>query len=371
VSFAARLGLDHSRDPKRQASQRPVRAMQGAVTPPLQSMTKLVPEVEAERRRIREAFDAGASARETLGALCALADGAIRQVFAELQSVRNTETQGLSLMALGGYGRQLLFPYSDLDILILSAGDKVERDFRPLLAEFSKTLWDLGFRVSSAGRTLEECKRIEQDNAEFHLALLDRRFLTGDRELFERFDVKVLPGPERQARPFLTAEIRKLTRERLARYGNTIFHLEPNVKESPGGLRDYQAAAWLRQVSGEKREFWNSTATEEEMASGAVDFLSAIRCFLHYSNERNDNTLTYELQAKAAAHRPAGRSAQRRRLDARVFPSGAHLESPVAALHGAKNSRATVAAPAHFQRCALAENRVCRGPAFRHSRRAD
>jgi len=63
-------------------------------------MTKLVPEVEAERRRIREAFDAGASARETLGALCALADGAIRQVFAELQSVRNTETQGLSLMAL-------------------------------------------------------------------------------------------------------------------------------------------------------------------------------------------------------------------------------------------------------------------------------
>jgi [protein-PII] uridylyltransferase len=300
VSIAARLGLDHSRDPKRQAGQRPVRAMQGAVTPPLQSMTTLLPQVEAERRRIREAFDAGASARETLGALCALADGTIRQVFAELQSLRNTETQGLSLMALGGYGRQLLFPYSDLDILILSAGDKVERDFRPLLAEFSKTLWDLGFRVSSAGRTLEECKRIEQDNAEFHLALLDRRFLTGDRELFERFDTKVLPGPERQARPFLTAEIRKLTRERLARYGNTIFHLEPNVKESPGGLRDYQAAAWLRQVSGEKREFWNSTAAEEDMASGAVDFLSAIRCFLHYSNERNDNTLTYELQAKAA-----------------------------------------------------------------------
>ncbi len=98
----------------------------------------------------------------------------------------------------------------------------------------------------------------------------------------------------------MLAELRKLTRERLTRYGNTIFHLEPNVKESPGGLRDYQASAWLRQVCGEKREFWNSTAAEEELTAGAVDFLSAIRCFLHYSNERNDNTLTYELQAKAA-----------------------------------------------------------------------
>ena len=239
-------------------------------------------------------------ARETLRALCLMADGNIQQVFAQLHSGRGVESQGLCLLALGGYGRQLLFPYSDLDILFLFGSDKAERDFRPLISEFSKTLWDLGFRVSSAGRTLEECKRIEEDNAEFHLALLDRRFLTGDRELFERLDTKVLPGPERQARPFLSAELRKLTRERLVRYGNTIFHLEPNVKESPGGLRDYQAAAWLRQVSGEKREAWNSTAAEEEMAAGAVDFLSAIRCFLHYNNERNDNTLTYELQAKAA-----------------------------------------------------------------------
>ncbi len=217
-----------------------------------------------------------------------------------MHSGRGTDTQGLCLLALGGYGRELRFHYSDLDILFLFGSDKAEREFRPLISEFSKTLGDMGFRVSSAGRTLEECKRIEEDNAEFHLALLDRRFLAGDAELFERLDTKVLPGPERQARPLLLAELRKLTRERLARYGNTIFHLEPNVKESPGGLRDYQAAAWLRQVCGEKREFWNSTAAEEELTAGAVDFLSAIRCFLHYSNERNDNTLTYELQAKAA-----------------------------------------------------------------------
>jgi [protein-PII] uridylyltransferase len=270
--------------------------MQGSVTP----LSTLGPQAAADRQRIREEFEAGASARDTLRALCAMADGNIQQVFTQLHSGRGMDPQGLCLLALGGYGRQLLFPYSDLDILFLFGSDKAERDFRPLISEFSKTLWDMGFRVSSAGRTLEECKRIEEDNAEFHLALLDRRFLTGDRELFERLDTKVLPGPEKQARPFLSAELRKLTRERLTRYGNTIFHLEPNVKESPGGLRDYQAAAWLRQISGEKQEFWNSTAAEEELATSAVDFLSAIRCFLHYNNERNDNTLTYELQAKAA-----------------------------------------------------------------------
>src|SRR5262249_7149780 len=160
--------------------------------------------------------------------------------------------------------------------------EKAEQDFRPLIAELARTLWDLGFRVSSAGRTLEECKRIEEDNAEFHLALLDRRFLSGDSALFERLDSKILPVADKQARPFMQTQLHRLTRERLARYGNTIFHLEPNVKESPGGLRDYQAAGWLRQIVSEDKSR-GVTAAEEELAAGAVDFLSAIRCFLHYA----------------------------------------------------------------------------------------
>ncbi len=208
-------------------------------------------------------------------------------------------------MALGGYGRRLLFPYSDLDILFLFGNEKSESEFRPLIADFSRTLWDLGFRVSSAGRTLEECKRIEEDNAEFHLALLDRRFLAGDEELFDRLTKKILAGPEKQARPFLLAELTKLTKERHARYGNTIYHLEPNVKDAPGGLRDYQAATWLRQIANGQKDEWKNSAAEEELAAGAVDFLSAIRCFLHYSNARNDNTLTYELQT-AASERSLG-----------------------------------------------------------------
>ena len=270
--------------------------MQGSLTP----LSVLGPQADDERRRIREQFEAGAGARETLRALCALADNNIGQVFGEVLRVHNAPASGLCLLALGGYGRKLLFPYSDLDILFLFGSDKAEEEFRPLIADFARTLWDLGFRVSSAGRTVEECKRIEEDNAEFHLALLDRRFLAGDAELFERLDKRILPSSEKAARPFLLTQLHKLTLERLARYGNTIFHLEPKVKDAPGGLRDYQAAVWLRQIGGEKREPLTNSAAEEELASGAMDFLSAIRCFLHYSNARNDNTLTYELQAGAA-----------------------------------------------------------------------
>src|SRR3989475_948712 len=279
----------------------PSKHMEGSPTP----LSVLGPQADAERQRIRQQFEGGTSARETLKALCELADGNVRQIFGEVLRVHGHEAQGLCLLALGGYGRQMLFPYSDLDILFLFGSDRAEQESRPLISEFSRTLWDLGFRVSSAGRTLEECKRIEEDNAEFHLALLDRRLLAGDSALFEKLDTKILPASEKQARPFLLAELHRLTKERLTRYGNTIFHLEPNVKESPGGMRDYQATVWLRQIVEEKKESRKITAAEEELSAAAVDFLSAIRCFLHYKNARNDNTLTYELQA-AAAERALG-----------------------------------------------------------------
>jgi [protein-PII] uridylyltransferase len=267
---------------------------------PVTPLLVLGPQCDAQRERIRKLFESGASAQETLRQLCELADGTIRKVFGELQTVKGGTGQGLCLLALGGYGREVLFPYSDLDLLFLFANEKMEEEARPLIAEFSRTLWDLGFRVSSAGRTLDECKRIEQDNAEFHLAMLDRRYLGGDQALFEKLDAKVLSVAEKQARPFLVVELQRLTRDRLGRYGNTIFHLEPNVKDAPGGLRDFHSTLWMRQLAGDRRDPRFSPMNEDELTRNAVEFLSAIRCFLHYSNGRNDNTLTYELQAQAA-----------------------------------------------------------------------
>ena len=217
---------------------------------PVNSLASLGGECEAQRERIRKLFESGASGQDTLRQLCELADDTIRKVFAQLVAVKKVSTEGFCLVALGGYGREMLFPFSDLDLLFLFGSDKTELEFRPLLSDFTRTLWDLGFRVSSAGRTLEECKKIDETNAEFHLAMLDRRFLDGDAALFEKLDTKVLAGPEKQARPFLLGELQRLTRERLARYGNTIFHLEPNVKEAPGGLRDYHTTAMDEATGG-------------------------------------------------------------------------------------------------------------------------
>jgi [protein-PII] uridylyltransferase len=292
--------------------------MQGSSTP----LSTLGPEADDERQRIRENFETGAGARETLAALCELADRNIQRIFGEVLRVHGDDTQGLALLALGGFGRRWLFPYSDLDILFLFGNEKAEGEFRPLISDFSRVLWDIGFRVSSAGRTIDECKRIEEDNAEFHLALLDRRFLAGDKTLFERLDSKVLPGSEKQARPFLMAQLQKLTKDRLTRYGNTIFHLEPNVKESPGGLRDYQATMWMQQISGEKKEVRPAMTAEDELVRRAVAFVSEIRIFLHYSNARNDNTLTYELQAEAAARSLGIPSVSGRNKDTEVAQRG-------------------------------------------------
>jgi len=274
---------------------------------PAKPLSVLAPQVAAERQRIHAQFDAGATAKDTVHALCELADRTIGEIFGGVMKIHESPGQGLALLALGGYGRRMLFPFSDLDILFLFENEKSEAEFRPFISEFSRTMWDLGFRVSSAGRTLDECKRIEEDNAEFHLALLDRRFLSGDHALFDKLDKRILPPSEKQARSFLFSQLHRLTKERLARYGNTIFHLEPNVKEAPGGLRDYQAAFWLRQILGDRPDLRGSTAADEEMAADAVEFQSAIRCLLHYSNARNDNTLTYEMQEEAAKRSLAAR----------------------------------------------------------------
>ena len=270
------------------------------MTAPGIPLSVLGSQCEDERARIRKEFERGVGARKTLHALCELSDRMIQRIFKDALKLHDSSGEGFSLLALGGYGRRMLFPYSDLDILFLFANDDAEEEFRPLISEFSRTMWDLGFRVSSAGRTIDECKRIEEDNAEFHLALLDRRYLDGDKELFEKLYVRILPPSEKQARPFLYSQLHRLTKERLARYGNTIFHLEPNVKEAPGGIRDYQAAYWLRQILGDRKDLRGSSAAEEQLSADAVEFLSSIRCFLHYSNGRNDNALTYELQAEAA-----------------------------------------------------------------------
>ena len=153
---------------------------------------------------------------------------------------------GLTLASVGGFGRRELFPYSDVDILILAVNE-AGMPKREALAPFLQELWDAGLRPSHSVHTLDDCVTEHADNAEFSISLLDRRFLAGDWNLYRALDARFQFFLERKAGS-LAKKISTLAEERRAKYQRTIYHLEPNVKESPGGLRDLQTARWLQMV---------------------------------------------------------------------------------------------------------------------------
>jgi [protein-PII] uridylyltransferase len=174
--------------------------------------------------------------------------------------------------------------------------------------------------VGHSVHTLAECGRLYRDNLEFNVSLLDCRYLAGDSQLFNRLHDHVYPHLVARDHQDLLRNLAEMTRQRHAKYGNTVFHLEPNVKEAPGGLRDYHVCRWLVRISAlEKHKTWSApeelwpTAWSAEIGP-AWEFLCAARCFLHYFRERDDNQLSYECQDLACA-RGIG------------FPSGADPES--------------------------------------------
>ncbi|MGA8111076.1 MAG: HD domain-containing protein, partial [Acidobacteriaceae bacterium] len=213
----------------------------------------------------------------------------------------------IALVATGGFGRRELFPCSDVDVLFLCASDKVEPAYRDRIRACTQAMWDIGLRASPATRTLKECERVHPDNLEFTVSLLDRRYLTGSRSLYARFETEVLPSVILREWDTVIQNLAEMARARHAKFGNTIFHVEPNVKESPGGLRDYHLTQWLTLLNCiHEQKAWPRSAaadfygTHDEPES-AYDFLSAVRCFLHYRSGRDDNTLDWHAQDEAAA----------------------------------------------------------------------
>ncbi len=216
------------------------------------------------------------------------------------------ELEKICVVALGGYGRQSLFPCSDVDLLFLCASSPDEYGQKQI-RKLCQDLWDLHLRVSPTTRTLADCSKLHRDNLEFNISLLDCRYLCGDAELFEQLRKQIIPKMVAQDATELMQRLADLTRARHRKYGQTIFHLEPNIKDCPGGLRDYQVANWLTLVAElEKTRVWPKAenvlpATLRKDCGAALDFLSAVRCFLHYRQGRDLNGLTYELQSEAAA----------------------------------------------------------------------
>jgi [protein-PII] uridylyltransferase len=215
--------------------------------------------------------------------------------------------QNIALLALGGYGRKDLFPYSDIDVLFVFADEKVEIRAKERVRAIIQGMWDIGLRASPSSRTLKEAGRFDPDNLEFTLATLDRRFLAGLFPLYQQLHQSVLPGLVLSEWNNITQKLGEIARARHARFGNTIFHLEPNLKECPGGLRDYHLAGWfallfqLKETKEWPRQRGQVFQSARGDAEAAFDFLAAARCFLHFRHGRDDNTLDWQSQDEAAA----------------------------------------------------------------------
>ncbi len=200
--------------------------------------------------------------------------------------------QGAAMLALGSFGRQELFPYSDVDVLILLEADSPWVALREVLAEFVRLLWDAGLRLNHTVRTLDECVGSQEQNLDFGISLLDRRFLAGDSGLHQELESR-LPAFFAKQGPKLSQHLTQSARLRHSKYQNTFRHRQPDVKETPGGLRDLHLIGHLAQLSGQ-----SGHRSEELQKSG--QFISAVRCALHYSAQGDRNLLDFEAQENLA-----------------------------------------------------------------------
>jgi [protein-PII] uridylyltransferase len=227
----------------------------------------------------------------------------IRQLWQEFAG--GSAAPAIAVVATGGFGRRELFPYSDVDVLFLCAQDSVERDFHDTIRAMTQAMWDVGLRASPATRTLKECDRIDPENLEFTISLLERRFLAGDQALYTRFEAELLPAAILRESGLLMENLCDMANARHAKYGHTIFHLEPNLKECPGGLRDHNLTEWLLLLGQlQATRAWPAAAPVpmgQDDYEAAFDFLAAARCFLHYRSGRDTNTLDWQAQDEAAA----------------------------------------------------------------------
>jgi [protein-PII] uridylyltransferase len=271
------------------------------------------PHIEYQRQMlaIRDAFEAGATGRATIRARSQAMDELIASLWSDAVEQTPALGQGIALLALGGYGRRELFPYSDVDLLYMLDGKVSEPEVKQPIRRISQRLWDCGIRLSPVTRRRSEAERYDADNVEFALSLLDHRLLTGDAAVYERFAGIGLAKMLEREHKAIAAGLVGLTAERHKKYGDTLFHLEPSIKDCPGGLRDVHVCAWLKRLGevgakktsaqdrGGERAAAQISSDEEEFAE-AEEFLFAVRCFLHYRHERDDNTLDWQAQDAAA-----------------------------------------------------------------------
>ncbi|MBE7941168.1 MULTISPECIES: [protein-PII] uridylyltransferase [Ramlibacter] len=213
---------------------------------------------------------------------------------------------GFALVAVGGYGRGELFPHSDVDVLVLmpdGASCESDEGLRGRIEQFIGQCWDVGLEIGSSVRTVDECVAQSQADVTVQTSLLESRLLAGDPRLFTRFQKAFAAALDPRA--FFVAKTLEM-RQRHTKFENTPYSLEPNCKESPGGLRDLQVILWVARAAGLGRS-WDelarkglATAFEARQIKRNEALLSLIRARLHLLARRREDRLVFDLQTVVA-----------------------------------------------------------------------
>ena len=259
--------------------------------------------LKTQRQALDDLWSRGLSGKSLLHSLSGLADEFIRGCFATID--QDEKQHQVALVALGGYGRQELFPFSDIDLMILFRPE-IRKKVSTIADAILYPLWDTGFEVGHGVRTVEESLKQATDDFIFQVALLDGRCIAGSQELFEQliadFRHKFVDGRRRE----FISDLNDLSRERRERFGSHGYMLEPNVKESKGGFRDIQSMIWAAKVVFGITTFDDIIdagfllPSEGERFNEAHNMLVRIRNRLHYISGRKNDQLYFEQQEEMA-----------------------------------------------------------------------
>ncbi|MGY8527434.1 [protein-PII] uridylyltransferase [Paracidovorax citrulli] len=266
-------------------------------SPELLLATRVRDRLKASKQALCEAFTAGGAVGTLLARTGQAVDAALIECWHGLGLPADS-----ALVAVGGYGRGELFPHSDVDVLLLLPAAP-DQDTVQRLEKFIGLCWDLGLEIGSSVRTIEDCLREARQDVTIRTALLEARLLTGNRALFDDMRARYLA--EVDPRAFFQAKLLEL-RQRHAKYQDTPYALEPNCKESPGGLRDLQVILWMTRAAGygsswkELREKGLLTEREALELARNERLLKTIRARLHLLAGRRQDVLVFDLQTALA-----------------------------------------------------------------------
>jgi len=267
------------------------------------------------QQAVRDAFEARAlSGTQAARRLAGLTDGLIAALYDYTLGdalAASAPAQRFAIAATGGYGRGMLAPFSDIDLLFLTE-NQPSAEILAIVEFILYFLWDLGLKVGHATRSIDECIDEAAGDTTVRTTLLDARRIAGDEPLFAMFEARyIVACVQSGLGDFIAAKQRERS-VRHARYGESPFLVEPNIKEGRGGLRDMQTLYWLCRYTfgrGEPHELVGADApnggllTEQEAnrARRSWDFLWSVRFHLHYVAGRAEERLTFDVQPVVGA----------------------------------------------------------------------